>query len=177
MINKGFIPVANPQFNENEAIAVHDVVKSGWISMGEKVKDFEDSICNYTGAKYAVAMNNGTSTLHAILCALNIGPGDEVIIPSLTYISSANVVLYCGATPVLCECNPETFNVEPHHIESKITKSTKAFMTVDLKGMPVDYDEFLSLSKNYNIPFISDSAESLGSVYKGKPVGSIAYAS
>jgi len=166
-----FIPIANPVIREEEAKAVYDVVKSGWISMGKKVKEFEQMVCDYTGAKYAVAMNNGTSTLHTILVALGIGPGDEVVLPTLTYISSANMVLYTGATPVLCESNPQTFNVEPHHIKEKISKRTKAFMTVDLKGMPVDFDAFISLSKGTNIPFISDSAESYGAEYKGQKVG------
>ena len=166
-----FIPIANPVIREEEAKAVYDVVKSGWISMGKKVQEFERMVCDYTGAKYAVAMNNGTSTLHSILVALGIGPGDEVILPTLTYISSANVVLYCGATPVLCESDPRTFNVEAEYIRAKITQRTKAFMTVDLKGMPVDFDAFRALSKETGIPFISDSAESYGAEYKGHKVG------
>jgi len=166
-----FIPIANTYIGDEEAKAVYDVVKSGWISMGKKVQAFESMVCDYTGAKYALAMNNGTSTLHAILVALGIGPGDEVILPTLTYISSANVVLYQGATPVLCESDPRTFNVEPEYIKAKITNKTKAFITVDLKGMPVDFDAFNALSQETGIPFISDSAESLGSIYKGKKVG------
>ncbi len=172
-----FIPVANPQFSEDDARAVYDVVSSGWVSMGKKVQEFEQLVCDYTDSKYAVAMNNGTSTLHAILTALDIGPGDEVILPSLTYISSANAVLYVGATPVLCDNNPDTFNVDPGHIQEKITARTKAFMTVDLKGMPVDYDSFVNLSKETGITFISDSAESLGAEYKNNKVGSQAFAS
>ena len=172
-----FIPVANPQFSEDDARAVYDVVSSGWVSMGKKVQEFEQLVCDYTDSKYAVAMNNGTSTLHTILLALEIGPGDEVILPSLTYISSANVVLYVGATPVLCDNNLDSFNVEPEHIQQKITKRTKAFMTVDLKGMPVDYDAFNNLSRQTGITFISDSAESLGAEYKNNKVGSQAFAS
>ncbi len=171
-----FIPIANPYIGEEEARAVYEVAKSGWISMGRKVKALEEMICQYTGAEYAVAMNSGTSTLHSILVALGIGPEDEVVLPTLTYISSANVVLFQGATPVLCESDPQTFNVEPKHIKEKITDKTKAFMTVDLKGMPVDYDPFLALSKETGIPFIADSAESLGAAYKGQKVGSQAWA-
>lgn len=170
-IHMEFIPIANPVIREEEAKAVYDVVKSGWISMGKKVKEFEKIVCDYTGAKYAVAMNNGTSTLHAILMALSIGPGDEVIVPTLTYISSANVVLYCGATLVLCESDPRTFNVAPEHVRAKITQRTKAFMTVDLKGMPVDFEAFRALSEETGIPFISDSAESYGAEYKGQKIG------
>ena len=166
-----FIPIANPRIGEEEARAVYDVVKSGWISMGKKVQEFERMACDYTGAKHALAMNNGTSTLHAILSALDIGPGDEVIVPSLTYISSANVVLYLGATPVLCENDPATFNVAPEHIRAKVTPRTKAFMTVDMKGLPVDFDAFNALSEETGAAFVSDSAESYGAIYKGRKVG------
>tara|TARA_B100000989_G_scaffold299039_1_gene292365 strand:- start:16027 stop:17136 length:1110 start_codon:yes stop_codon:yes gene_type:complete len=171
-----FIPIASPRIQEEEAKAAYEVVKSGWISMGKKVQEFEKSLCEYTGAKYGIAMNNGTSTLHSILMALNIGPGDEVIIPSLTYISSANVVLYQGATPIFCDNDPLTYNVTTDHIRKKITPKTKAFMTVDLKGLPVDYDSFNELSEETGIPHISDSAESLGSIYKEKKVGTQAFA-
>ena len=141
-----FIPIAAPIIEENEAKAVYDVVKSGWISMGKKVEEFEKLACEYTGAKHAIAMNNGTSTLHSLLISLGIGPGDEVIVPSMTYISSVNVILYVGATPVLCDSNPETFNVDVSHIEEKITNKTKAFMTVDMKGQPVDFEKLNQLS-------------------------------
>lgn len=170
-----FIPIANTYIGEEEARAVYNVVQSKWISMGKKVQEFEQMVADYVGAKYAVAMNNGTSTLHSVLIALGVGPGDEVILPALTYISSANVVLYLGATPVLCENDPETFNVRPEHIREKITKRTKAFITVDLKGMPVDFDAFNELSRQTGVSFISDSAESLGAVYKGKKVGTQAW--
>jgi perosamine synthetase len=171
-----FIPIASPRIGEVEAKAVYDVVKSGWISMGKKVQEFERMACDYTGAKYALAMNNGTSTLHSILIALGVGLGDEIITPSLTYISSANVILYQGATPVLCDNDPLTFNVTPDQIREKITPNTKAFMTVDLKGLPIDYDAFSSLSEETGIPFISDSAESFGSIYKAQQVGTQALA-
>lgn len=171
-----FIPIANTYIGEEEARAVYEVVRSGWISMGKKVRAFEEAVCQYTDAKYAVAMNSGTSTLHSILMALGIGPEDEVILPTLTYISSANVVLFQGATPVLCESDSRTFNVEPEYIRQKMTNKTKAFMTVDLKGMPVNYDPFMALSKKTGIPFIADSAESLGAVYKGQKLGSQALA-
>ncbi len=165
------IPVANPQIGEAEAKAAYDVISSGWVSMGQKVREFETKIESFTGAKYAVAMNNGTSTLQSCLATLGIGPGDEVIIPTLSYISSANVVLYQGATPIFCDSNVETFNVDVEHIKSKITPRTKAFMTVDLKGLPVDYDAFSRLSAETGIPFVSDSAESFGASYKGARVG------
>ena len=170
------ISVANTFIGEEEAEAVFAVVKSGWISMGAKVREFEQAVCAQTGARHAIAMNNGTSTLHALLVALGVGPGDEVIVPSLTYISSANVVLFQGAELVLCESDPETFNVEPEHVRAKMTPRTHAIMTVDLKGMPVDFGAFRALSEETGVPWISDSAESLGAVYKGRPVGTQALA-
>lgn len=165
------IPVANPQLGEDEARAAYDVISSGWISMGQKVEEFEEKIADYTGAKFAIAMNNGTSTLQACLAALDIGAGDEVIVPTLSYISSANTVLYQNATPIFCDSDPDLFNTTIAHIKSKITNKTKAFMTVDMKGLPVDYDAFSQLSNDTGIPFISDSAESFGASYKGKKVG------
>jgi dTDP-4-amino-4,6-dideoxygalactose transaminase len=166
-----FIPVANPTIGEEEAKAVYETVKSGWISMGKKVQAFEQAVCEYTGTKFAVAMNNGTATLDSLLAAYDVGPGDEVIVPSLTYISSANVVLFRGANLVLCDSDPSTFNVEPDNVKKKITNRTKLIMVVDLKGMPVDYDAFQVLSSETGIPVIADSAESLGAMYKNQQVG------
>ena len=165
------IPIASPQLGEEEANAVYYTLKSGWISMGKQVQIFENLCCEYTGAKFGIAMNNGTSTLHAILMALDIGSGDEVILPSLTYISTVNTVLLVGAIPVLCDNDSKTFNVKPDNIKEKITGRTKAFITVDLKGQPVDYDLFCLLSEETGLSFISDSAESFGAIYKGKKVG------
>lgn len=166
-----FIPIANTFFGPEEAEAVRATVASGWITMGRKVAEFEANVASYVGTKHAIAMNNGTSTLHAMLMALNVGPGDEVIVPSMTYISTANVVLLCGATPVLCECDPLTYNARPEDIRAKITPRTKAFITVDMKGMAVDYDAFNALAQETGLPFLADSAEALGAQYKGRPVG------
>lgn len=165
------IPVANTSVGEEEAKAVYEVVKSGWISMGAQVRAFESNFAAKVEARHAVACNNGTTALHTILAALNIGPGDEVILPSLTFISTANVVLYQGATPVLAECDPKTFNTTADIVRKKITKKTKAIIPVDMMGMPVDYDGFAEFEKS-GIPVIADSAESLGAVYKGRKIGS-----
>ena len=168
------IPVANVVTEEEDARAVYDVVKSGWISKGKKVDEFEKKFAQSVQARHAVAVNSGTSALHTVLAALGVGPRDEVLLPSLTFISTANVVLYQGATPVLMECSPETFNVTPDIIEAAITSKTRAIIPVDMNGMPVDYDAILALGKHYDIPIIADSAESLGAIYKGQPVGGVA---
>lgn len=168
------ISVANVNIDEEDAKAVYNVVKSGWISMGEEVKKFEMEFKKYTKARNAIAVNNGTSALHVALAALNIKEKDEVIIPSLTFISTANVVLYQNAKPVLAECDPKTYNITVEEIERRITPKTKAIIPVDMNGMPVDYDPILELAEERSLDVIADSAESLGATYKNKKVGSIA---
>ena len=142
-----YIPVAKPTVDIREANLAYKQIKSGWITMGKKVKEFENKVCKFLNVKYAIAMNNGTSTLDALLTALNITAKDEVIIPSLTYISTANVVMYKGAKLVLCDNDIKTFNVSPNSVLKKITKKTKLIIVTDLKGMPVEYDFFKKLSK------------------------------
>lgn len=168
------IPVANPVIGEEEAKAVYDTVKSCWISMGKKVEEFEDRFKKEVNAKFTIAVNSGTSALHLALAALGIKAGDEVIMPTLTFISTANAVLYQNAKPVLVECDPRTYNTTAEDIEKGITRKTKAIVPVDMNGMPVDYDAILEVGEKHNIPVIADSAESLGAVYKNKKVGSIA---
>lgn len=166
-----FIPIACPYIGEEDAQAVYEVVKSGWISMGKKVRELEDFVCDYIGVKHAVTFNNGTSSLHAALLAVGVESGDEVLVPTLSYISSANTILFCGATPVFCDAEPKTFNVTAVELQRRATSKTKAVMTVDLKGLPADYDSIMEFSQNNNIPIVSDSAESFGAVYKQKRVG------
>ena len=149
-----YIPVAKPTVDIREANLAYKQIKSGWITMGKKVKEFENKVCKFLNVKYAIAMNNGTSTLDALLTALNITAKDEVIIPSLTYISTANVVMYKGAKLVLCDNDIKTFNVSPNSVLKKITKKTKLIIVTDLKGMPVEYDFFKKLSKKTKIPII-----------------------
>jgi perosamine synthetase len=166
-----FIPIANTYIGPEEAQAVFDTVKSGWISMGPKVKELEALIAQYLGVRHAIAFNNGTSSLHAALQALGVGPGDEVLVPTLSYASSANVALYCGATPVFMESEPDTFNVSAEEVARRITPRTRAIMTVDLKGMPVDFDPILAVARRHGLPVLSDSAESFGAIYRGRKVG------
>lgn len=165
------IPIANSCIGEEEARAVYNVVKSGWISMGKKVEEFEGRISEYLRAKYSIMFNNGTSSLHAGLMALGVKEGDEVIVPTLSYASSANVILYCGAKPKFCEADPRTFNVTAEELERRITRRTKAVITVDLKGMPCDFDAIQEVADKHSLPILSDSAESFGSIYKNRYVG------
>ena len=171
MSQNSIIPVAAPVFSERESKELKNVMDSGWITMGKKVEEFEEKFADYVGSKHAIAMFNGTVTLHAALAALGVGNGDEVIVPTLTYISTANVVLYQGAKLILCECDPETYCVTAENIKPYISNKTKAIITVDMNGLPVDYDSINKLANENNIAVIGDSAESLGASYKGKPVG------
>ena len=165
------IPVANPNIGINEAKAAYKVIKSGWVSMGKKVEEFEKKIAKFTNTKYAIAMNNGTSALDALLSAFNIYK-DEVLVPSLTYVSTANVVMYKNAKIRLCDSDNKTFNTNKDFLEKSITNKTKLIIVTDMKGMPVDYDLIKKISSKRRIPIIADSAESLGASYKNKLIGS-----
>lgn len=166
-----FIPIASPVIGEEEAQAVYEQVRSGWITMGARVKELEGMIAEYVGARHAILMSNGTATLHSALWALGIGPGDEVIVPSLSYISSANAVLFCHAKPVFCEVDPTTFNVLPEHLDAVVTPRTKVVMPVDMKGQPADFDAINAWAAARGIKVVADSAESFGAMYKGRKVG------
>jgi perosamine synthetase len=166
------IPVSQPFLGDEEIVQLTDVIRSGWISSGPKVAAFEGAMAEATGASNAIAVSSGTAALHVALAALGIGPGDEVLVPSLTFISTANAVLYVGATPVLCECDPATFNVTAETLREKVTAKTRAMIPVEMNGIPLNYDEILSFASESGISVIVDSAESLGSAYLGTPVGS-----
>ncbi len=154
--------------------AVEDVLRSDFITCGPKVSELESKLCEYTGAKYAVAVSNGTAALHCACLAAGISEGDEVITTPLTFAASANCVLYCGATPVFADVNSETYNIDPIEIEKKITKNTKAIIAVDFTGQAVQLNEIRALCEKYNLVLIEDAAHSIGTNYAGRKVGSIA---
>lgn len=168
------IPVANTNIGEEEANQVYKTIKSGWISMGKKVARFEKDFAKFVNAKYAIAVNSGTAALHLALIAMEIKEKDEVLVPDITFASTAKVVLYENAVPILVECDPETYNIDLDDAKKKISQKTKAIISVDMNGMPVDYDKVSKFAKKYGLKFISDSAESLGATYKNRQVGSIA---
>ena len=168
------IPVASAVIGENEAKAAYDVVKSGWLSMGEKVKQFEDDFSRYVNSKYSIAVNNGTSALHLALIASGVKEGDEVLIPDITFISTVNVVLYEKAIPVLVECEKDTYNISLSDLEEKITDKTKAVIAVDMNGLPVDYKRLNEICDRHKLRLIADSAEALGAEYQDKKIGALA---
>lgn len=160
--------------DEDDIQSVVDVLRSDYLTCGPKIEEAERKLCDITGAKHAVLIANGTAALHSMIFAAGIGPGDEVITTPITFAASANCVLYCGGTPVFADINPETYNIDPASIEAKITPKTKAVVAVDFTGQAVEIDKIRAICDKHNLVFIEDAAHSLGTRYKGKPVGSIA---
>lgn len=167
------IPYGKQTIEQDDIQAVVDVLKSDFLTTGPKIAEFEQTVADYVGAKYAVAISNGTSALHAACFAAGIEPGDEVITTPLTFAASANCVLYCGGTPVFADVDPKTYNIYPEDIQRKITDRTKAIIAVHLAGQPCDMDAIHSIAREHGLIVIEDGAHALGSVYKGKKVGSM----
>lgn len=167
------IPVNIPLLNGNELKYVTECIETGWISSeGPFISKFENQFSSYIGVKNGIAVSNGSAALDIAIRALNIGPGDEVIMPAFTIISPAQSVVTEGATPVLVDSDPNTWNMDVTQVEAKITPKTKAIIVVHIYGLPVDMDPVLSLAKKYNLKVIEDAAEMHGQTYKGKMCGS-----
>jgi perosamine synthetase len=167
-----YIPIMQPSLNGNELAYVTDCIRTGWISsQGSYVKKFERMFSERCGLPFALATSNGTTALHLALVSLNIGPGDEVIVPDFTFAASINAVLYTGATPVLVDINKDDWTLDIEATKKAITSRTKAIMPVHIYGSPCDMDAILDLAKKHSIFIVEDCAEALGSSYKGKPVG------
>lgn len=173
-VRAGVIKYGRQWIDEKDIEAVDEVLRSDFITCGPKVDEMERSLAEYTGAKYAVAVSNGTAALHCACIAAGIGPGDEVIVSPITFAASANCILYCGATPVFADINIETYNIDPECIRKKITDKTKAVIAVDFTGQAVEIDEIRKICKEHNLLFIEDAAHSIGTKYNGKQVGSLA---
>lgn len=154
--------------------AAVDTLKSDYLTCGPKIVELEQTLCQITGAKYCVAVSNGTAALHIAAMAANIQDGDEVITTPITFAASANCVLYCGGTPVFADINPDTYNIDPKSIRKCITPKTKAIVAVDFTGQAAELDEIRSICMEHNLILIEDAAHSIGTKYKGQPVGSIA---
>jgi dTDP-4-amino-4,6-dideoxygalactose transaminase len=165
------IPIAKPYLNEDDAQAAYDVIMSGWITQGPRVQEFEEKFAAYTGAKHAVAVSNCTTGLHLAMIVAGIGAGDEVICPSMSYIATANSIMYVGAKPVFAEVHPETYNLDVNDTEQRITSKTKAILLVHQIGMPADIDAFRALCDKHKLTLIEDAACAAGSSYKGQKIG------
>ena len=167
------VPFARPSLSGTEGAAVAEVIASGWVSQGPRVREFEAAFTRRVGAVDAVATTNCTTALQLALYVSGVGPGDEVIVPSLSFIATANAVWHCGATPVFADIDPLTYNLDPMAAERAITDRTKAIMPVHQVGLPADMDEFLALSERHGVAIVEDAACAIGAEYKGKPIGSL----
>ena len=165
------IPLTKPLTGRAELEAVAQVLESGWLTQGPRVAEFERRVAEYCGARHAIACSNCTAALHMALLTLGVGPGDEVIVPALSFIATANAVVHCGATPVFADVDPRTYNLDPRAAESAITPRTKAIIPVHQLGLPADIDAFLDLSRRRGVALVEDAACALGSRYRGQPIG------
>jgi len=156
------IPLARPDITEKEIEAVVAVLRTPHLALGPKLKEFEDAIAEYSGVRYVVAVNSGTSALHLIIRALGIGAGDEVITTPFSFISSSNCILFERAKPVFVDIEPKTLNIDPERIEEAITPKTKAILAVDVFGHPADWPALEQLAERHNVLLVEDSAEALG---------------
>ncbi len=172
--NSSSIPYGRQWIDEDDIQAVVDVLRSDWITTGPKVAEFEQALADFVGAKETIAVSSGTAALHAAMYAIGIGPGDEVILPPMTFAATANAVVFQGGTPVFADVDPETLLIDPAQVEGKISPCTKAIIAVDYAGQPCDYDALRSIADKHNLFLVADACHSLGAIYKEKNVGTLA---
>jgi perosamine synthetase len=168
---KHSIPIARPYVGKEEEQAVIQALRSGWLSQGPRVADFEQQFADYVGAKHAVAVSSCTAALHLAFIGAGVGPGDEVLCPSLSFIATANSIRYVGGKPVFVDIDPVTFNIDPSKIEAAITARTRAILAVHQIGLPAAMTEINEIAQRRNLLVIEDAACAIGSVYQGKRIG------
>lgn len=168
------IPYGRQWVDEDDIAAVVEALRSDWLTTGPMVDAFERMVAERVGAAQAVAVSSGTAALHAAMFALGIGPGDEVIVPPITFAATANCVLYQGGTPVFADVDSCTLLIDPEQVRKRISPRTKAIIAVDYAGQPCDYDALREIAAGYNLSLVADACHALGATYKGKPAGSLA---
>ncbi len=174
IMNQTYIPYGRQQIDEDDIRAVVDVLQSDWLTTGPKVAKFEEDVTGFVGASHGVAVSSGTAALHAAMYAIGIGPGDEVIVPAITFVATANCVVYQGGTPVFADVEADTLLIDPDDVEQKITGRTKAIIAVDYAGQPCDYDRLQEIADEHGLHLIADSCHAIGAEYKGRKVGTLA---
>jgi len=173
-VRKTRLSYGHQYIDEGDIQAVTEVLQSDFLTCGPKVAELETELCRLTGAAHCTTVSNGTAALHTACLAAGIGPGDEVITTPITFAASANAVLYCGGRPVFVDIDPKTYTIDPASIEAHITERTKAVIAVDFTGAACDYDAIRAICKRHHLLLIEDAAHSIGTTYRGTPVGSIA---
>ncbi len=172
-MRNNFLPFSRPSINEQDINAVNEVLRSGWITTGAKTSQFEQAFCDYTGCGGAVALTSATAGMHLTLKAFDIGEGDEVITPSMTWVSTVNLIVLSGAKPVFADIDRDTLMVTPESVEACTTGATKLIVPVHFAGSAVDMEPIRSLASKNNIFLIEDAAHAIGTIYKGQRVGNI----
>jgi perosamine synthetase len=165
------IPVARPYIGAEEEQAVIEVLRSGWVTQGPRVAEFEEKFSDYIGCDHSVAVSSCTTGLHLALLASNIGPGDEVICPSLSFVATANSIAYTGATPIFGDIDPATYNLDPSRLEEIISPRTKAILVVHQIGLPAEMNDLLAVAVKHGLSVVEDAACAIGSEYDGKLIG------
>lgn len=168
------IPYSRHAIDEDDIRAVVDVLRSDWLTTGPKIGEFEKAVADYVGAKFAVAVSSGTAALHCAMHAAGIGPGDEVIVPPMTFAATANCVVYKGGIPVFADVDPDTLLIDPNKAEQAISEKTKAVIAADYAGQPCDYDRLGDIADRNGLVLIADACHSIGAEYKGRKVGTLA---
>lgn len=167
------IPYNLPDIDPQTGETVLSVLQSNWLTTGKRTQEFEAQLANYTTSDYCIALSSCTAALHLSLLACGIGPGDEVITTVFTFVGTIEAIIYCGATPVLVDVEPETLNIDPVKVKEKITNKTKAIMPVHYAGHPCAMDEILAIAKQHNLFVVEDAAHAIGALYNGKKIGSL----
>ena len=165
------LAMSGPDIEESDCAAVLEVLRSGRLALGPRTVDFERRLAETVGVEHAVAVNSGTAALHLIVLALGLGPGDEVLVPSFTFVSSVNALLYQGVTPVFVDVEPDTGNLDANDLRARITPKTKAILAVDVFGHPVEWDAIVPVAERFGLRIIDDACEALGASYRERPVG------
>jgi len=173
-VRKQTLPYGHQSIDQSDIDALIEVLNSDWLTTGPTVQAFENALAEVVGAKYAVAVSNGTAALHTATYALGIGPGDEVIVPPMTFAASANAVVYQGGTPIFVDVDPDTLLIDPRQVEAKVTSRTKAIVTVDYAGQPCDYELLRAIAHRHGLALLADSCHALGATYKERRVGTLA---
>ena len=166
------IPYARQWVDDEDTAAVVQTLLSDWLTCGPQVEAFESAVAAVAGASQAVAVSSGTAALHAAMFALDIGPGDEVIVPALTFVASANAVVYQGGTPVFADVDPADLLIDPQSVAAKISSRTRAIIAMDYAGQPCDFQALRSLARRHDLALVADACHSLGATYQDKPIGS-----
>ncbi|MEX0717024.1 MAG: DegT/DnrJ/EryC1/StrS aminotransferase family protein, partial [Planctomycetaceae bacterium] len=162
-----FIPYGRQCIDDDDVAAVAEVLRSDWLTTGPKVAEFEEVLAECGGARHAVTFCNGTAALHAAMFALDIGPGDEVVVPALTFAATANAVVYQGGTPIFADVDPETLLIDPAGVAARVTSRTRAIVAVDYAGQPCDYRALQEIADRHGVPLVADACHALGGAERG----------